>query len=168
MKWCYSRYTTGVTIGSLYILGIVLFFISTFITYMHYDKLEKVQRREKLKLEAIKSMIICSVQAIISALFILAIVKRYKYLIIPWLLLAFYNFYYTGLHAYYCFIGAAIAGPSVWFILLLIVIALLVFGLQIVVFWFSCSLFKEIHFEYNQKPQIPTSDPQRSENTYEI
>ncbi|XP_037825013.1 uncharacterized protein LOC119613140 [Lucilia sericata] len=159
MKWCCSRYTTGVAIGSIYIVVIVLFFISTCVTYVHYDKVHDPQRRDNLKSVAIKSMIVCAVSVIISALFIVAIVKRYKYLIIPWLLLVVYYFCATCMFIFAWFIGAGMGGASGLTFLLIVAIGVLAIVIQIAIFWFSCSLFREIHLEYKEHTPIPKSDP---------
>ncbi|XP_046811617.1 uncharacterized protein LOC124421007 [Lucilia cuprina] len=159
MKWCCSRYTTGVTIGSIYIVLIVLFFIATCISYVHYDKLQDPLHRDILKSLLFKRMIICAVSAIISALFIVAIAKRYKYLIIPWLLLVVYYFYGTCMFIFAWFIGAGMGGASGLTFLFILIIGVLAIVLQIAIFWFSCSLFREIHLEYKEHTTIPNSEP---------
>ncbi|XP_037825017.1 uncharacterized protein LOC119613144 [Lucilia sericata] len=133
--WCCSRNTTGIIIGSIYIAACIIYLI---FNSMEYDK----TFIEFLKSEAIKSIITCSVIILISALYIVAIVKRYQYLIIPWLILGIFIFFITCINVYFLHFDFSFDS----FFLLII---LLIFGIQIAIFVFSVSLFKEIHEENN-------------------
>ncbi|XP_037825028.1 uncharacterized protein LOC119613156 [Lucilia sericata] len=127
---------------------------------MEYEEIvDDDQRREKLKSEAITTMIICCTAALISALFIVAIAKRFQYLILPWLILGIFCFYETCVTMYWWFIGAAMGGASGITFLVLLLIAVLAFGLQIAIFGFSCSLFKQIHQENKDNAVLQLSDP---------
>ncbi|XP_023305156.2 uncharacterized protein LOC111686982 [Lucilia cuprina] len=161
MKWCCSRYTSGIVIGSIYIVGSITFLIFACLAYLEYKDAvdDEYHHWEKLKAEAIKTMIICGIAALISALFIVAIAKRYEYLILPWLILGIFCFYETCVNMYWWFIGAAMGGASVITFLILLLIAVLAFGSQIAIFIFSCSLFKQIHQENKDNAVLQLSDP---------
>ncbi|XP_046811620.1 uncharacterized protein LOC124421009 [Lucilia cuprina] len=142
-----SRNTTGIIIGSIYIAVCIIYVIFTVIEYMKYDK----TFGEFLKSDAaMKSIITCSVIVLISALYIVAIVKRDQYLIIPWLSLGIIIFFITCINVY--FLHFIVIFESIFIFLILLLL-----GIQIAIFFFSISLFKEIRRENNiQTP--PTNE----------
>lgn len=51
MKKCCDGYSFGVTIGTIYILGSIIYFILTSIMYVQYDRVKDPERSKSLKSE---------------------------------------------------------------------------------------------------------------------
>ncbi|KAM7343895.1 uncharacterized protein ACRADG_010792 [Cochliomyia hominivorax] len=144
MKSCCDRYSFGVTIATIYIMISVIVFILNCIIYVQNNERKNSEYNNYLKSEALEAMITSAITALISSIFILAIVKRFQYLLLPWLILIIYIFYFSCNTLYWRFIGAAMGGASCEVFLLLLLITLIAFGSQIAIFCFSCSLLKKI------------------------
>ncbi|XP_046811580.1 uncharacterized protein LOC124420994 isoform X2 [Lucilia cuprina] len=162
MSWFWTRYTAGVIIASINIVGFVKYFISIYNSYVHYDNILDRDRGEYLKSEAIRSMLLCAVAVLISILFIVGIFKRYQYMIIPWLLLCVYIIFETILIAGSGLFEAVAIDLPILTILVIFVIVVLV--LEIAIFWFSYSFFKEIHEENKGNSQLQSEDTMAERN----
>ncbi|KAM7343746.1 uncharacterized protein ACRADG_010677 [Cochliomyia hominivorax] len=155
MKSCCDRYSFGVTIATIYILISVIVFILNCIIYVQNNAGTEPLYNNHMKSEALKTIIISLVTALISAIFIVAIVKRFQYFVIPWLILTIYIFYLTCEVVYSWYIGFFMGGAPLNQFLILILFTLIAIGVQIAIFWFSCSLFNQIR---NEKTGSATID----------
>ncbi|XP_037827726.1 uncharacterized protein LOC119615814 [Lucilia sericata] len=158
MSWFWNRYTAGVIFAFTYIAGFVKYFISIYNSYVQYDNILDQDRRDYLKSEAFKSMVLCAVAVLISVLFIVGIFKRYQYLIIPWLWLCVFIIFGTILIGGTGLYAAAVFGIPFLMILVIFVIVVLVLVIEFAIFWFSYSFFKEMGEENNENSQLQSED----------
>ncbi|KAM7346168.1 uncharacterized protein ACRADG_012139 [Cochliomyia hominivorax] len=147
MSGC-NRYTVGVIIGSLYLLGFLL--LALFFTW-HLIDVNLIQKDHELKRDdhtigIILDIFVFLILAIFSALLIRGILKRCEYYMVPWIV-----FYIMGsiITSTIFFFGApylaSFLSDSGVFILLFTVIGITI--LQIATLVFMCTLCFSIHKE---------------------
>ncbi|XP_065370357.1 uncharacterized protein LOC135962382 [Calliphora vicina] len=145
MKCCCNRYTFGIILGSLNLVCSTLYFILQCINYKDFSS------DKGTKYEAIRTLFFMAATALISAVFIYAIVKRKYKLIMAWLFLCVSGMLASLKLLIIAIIEASKGKTSGDESVVNILIGVLTLVIEIAVFWFSLSLYRKIRDD-SRKP----------------
>ncbi|KAM7342281.1 uncharacterized protein ACRADG_009745 [Cochliomyia hominivorax] len=145
---CSSRSSIAITIASTYIcMSVFVFIVSMIALFEPNRNSNDAEINYKSDYEHKQRIFLSLITLLISIVFIVAIKKRYHYLIFPWLILCAVIFYKIGQLIYFVLVtdrSASGVGTGPFIIMILAASTIII---QISIFWLSYSLFDEIRQE---------------------
>ncbi|XP_037825010.1 uncharacterized protein LOC119613137 [Lucilia sericata] len=155
---CCSGYTFGIILGSINLVFSLLGFILQCLFFNAYKEIADPERRKDAKTDAILTLVVTALTALISGLFIFAIVKRKYKLMLAWLVLCVCNLALSIKLLIFAIIDSTKGKTKGEETAVTIVISLIISAIQFGIYWFSYKLYKEMKQEYGRKPGSASVD----------